>query len=372
MSRSVPALPRFKFAALPAPPLHSQLRARTLLARSRRRFKSAQIFELHQRHCRGATGGSRSQGSDSEHTWPRDLTYAVVLLLLTICEGRHACALSGLRPLSTRQDVLPDVTSGNMARKDFSMPESPGRDIAVKKLQRAWKSYWNRKVYRYFRDLIRFRERGDPALLLRSINPTEARYAEAAAGLHVRFRLGGDTFPPMVFYKIYTHRPVTDVCSFCPRDYAALSQRRGKRQPGTRKQSGGEEEDWYLRWENNGWRPVAERLLQPVDPVTVRTAAVRRPFHYSKLKRREDLEQLARRKKLEWFQQMYKSGREASDFGTDDSGPPGDDVSAAEGDSEDCDLLSWTTGLDFDTYQREWVTLATSSRQDSQETDGAV
>lgn len=78
-----------------------------------------------------------------------------------------------------------------------------------------------------------------------------------------------------VFYKIYTHRPVTDVCSFCPRDYAALAQRRRRKEPGTRKQSGAGEEDWYLRWENNGWRPVSERLLQPVDPVTARTAAVR-------------------------------------------------------------------------------------------------
>ena len=40
----------------------------------------------------------------------------------------------------------------------------------------------------------------------------------------------------------------------------------------------------------------------------------------------------------------YKSGREASDPGTNDSGSPGDDGSAVEGDSEDRDLLSWTTG----------------------------
>jgi len=53
------------------------------------------------------------------------------------------------------------------------------------------------------------RERGDPKELLRSINPGEAHIADAASGIHVRFRLGGTVFPPLVFYKIYTHRPVT-------------------------------------------------------------------------------------------------------------------------------------------------------------------
>jgi hypothetical protein len=88
-----------------------------------------------------------------------------------------------------------------------------------------------------------FRERGDPRELLKCINPREAQLADAASGIHVRFRLGGTVFPPLVFYKIFTHRPVTgeawiklknsskltsllsglstDICAFCPRDYAS-------------------------------------------------------------------------------------------------------------------------------------------------------
>jgi hypothetical protein len=42
--------------------------------------------------------------------------------------------------------------------------------------------------------------------------------------MHVRFRLGGATFPPLIFYKIYTHRPVTDMCAFSPRDYVAAGR----------------------------------------------------------------------------------------------------------------------------------------------------
>ena len=44
--------------------------------------------------------------------------------------------------------------------------------------------------------------------MLRAINPREAALLDAAAGAHVRFRLGGENFPPLVYYKIFTHRPI--------------------------------------------------------------------------------------------------------------------------------------------------------------------
>jgi len=83
------------------------------------------------------------------------------------------------------------------------------RDRAARVIQRAWLGFRNSRIFRYYRDLIHFRERGDPRELLKSINPREAQLADAASGIHVRFRLGGTVFPPLVFYKIYTHRPVT-------------------------------------------------------------------------------------------------------------------------------------------------------------------
>ncbi len=50
------------------------------------------------------------------------------------------------------------------------------------------------------------RERGDPREMMRAINPREAELMDPAAGIHVRFRLGGAFFPPLVFYKVFTHR----------------------------------------------------------------------------------------------------------------------------------------------------------------------
>ncbi|WIA42811.1 hypothetical protein OEZ86_008744 [Tetradesmus obliquus] len=92
---------------------------------------------------------------------------------------------------------------------------------AARAIQDAWRRFTNKRIFRYYKDLIRFREAGDPRAMLRCINACEAALVDAAAGLVVRFRLGGSSFPPLVFYKIFTHRPVTDIGAFGPRNYAA-------------------------------------------------------------------------------------------------------------------------------------------------------
>lgn len=72
------------------------------------------------------------------------------------------------------------------------------------------------------------REAADPRQLLRSINAPEASLVEPAAGLHIRFRLGGSSFPPILLYKVFTHRPVTGVLVALP---ALLQQARTSGRP---------------------------------------------------------------------------------------------------------------------------------------------
>ena len=67
--------------------------------------------------------------------------------------------------------------------------------------------------------MIDFKERGNPKELLRSINPREIALLDVASNVHVRFRLGGEKFPPTVYYKIFTHGSLCDVNSYAPRDY---------------------------------------------------------------------------------------------------------------------------------------------------------
>lgn len=93
------------------------------------------------------------------------------------------------------------------------------------------------------------------------------------SGLHLRFRLGGECFPPRLLYKIFTHRPVTDICSFCPRDYNSQQTSRIDNAASqapifTTTQIGfaglGEhsaQQGWYSREENNEWRPVDGKVL---------------------------------------------------------------------------------------------------------------
>ena len=72
--------------------------------------------------------------------------------------------------------------------------------------------------------------RGHPARLLKAINPTEAQLLDSAAKVHIRFRLGGETFPPTIYYKIYHTGKVVDLNSFAPRDYAQLHREQNEDQ----------------------------------------------------------------------------------------------------------------------------------------------
>jgi hypothetical protein len=62
---------------------------------------------------------------------------------------------------------------------------------------------------------------------------------------------------------------------------------------------------WYQRNENNGWRPVSDKVFnnEREDSVTQETTKAI-AFHYSKLKRRHELEKKKREKKLEWLRTM--------------------------------------------------------------------
>ena len=48
------------------------------------------------------------------------------------------------------------------------------------------------RIFKYYKELINFKEKGDPTQLLKSVNPGEAFILDAATKCHVRFRLGGD------------------------------------------------------------------------------------------------------------------------------------------------------------------------------------
>lgn len=206
--------------------------------------------------------------------------------------------------------------------------------IAAQMIQLCWRQYCNKRIYRYFRDLVTKNLKGAPYDLLRSIIPNESHLLDRASGVHVRFRLGGRIFPPKVYFKIYTHRPLCDVNSFAPRNYVSerppdplqLLNRSSTITPKPTKvqalrvgaryfgavvstTSINGTTDWYRRDENNDWRPIASHMFDNiVTPPWFREVAHSskpKPFHFSKLRREEDIKKARKKRRRQWMAKAY-------------------------------------------------------------------
>ena len=93
--------------------------------------------------------------------------------------------------------------------------------ISSKVIQRTWRRKSFRKVYHFYRDLIISATFADPKAILRAIEPNETAIFDGSMKAHVRLRLGGETFPPLILYKIYTFQSICDLACFAPRNYAS-------------------------------------------------------------------------------------------------------------------------------------------------------
>ncbi|GMI23914.1 hypothetical protein TrCOL_g7308 [Triparma columacea] len=212
-------------------------------------------------------------------------------------------------------------------------------DKAAKIIQDMWRGCSGVKIFKFYRDLINFRLSGDPRLLLKTINPGEASLFDAATKIHIRLRLGGSSFPPTLYYKIFSSGPMCDIGSFAPRDYTVssgvnldpsslhnksrLAQRDyprrfegsvtvGRREFGAEGFIGNEgTEGWYERVENNGWRAVTVKAQDELREDSVEIATAKRKsskFHFSKVLRKRDIEAERKKKKRDWLRRMYSVG----------------------------------------------------------------
>lgn len=340
------------------------------------------------------------------------------------------------------QDAMRTLVAQSRERERLAMPVySP--DEAATMIQLKWRSCSNRRIYFYFRELILFKLKGAPEDLLRSIVPEECNAMDKAAGVHVRFRLGGTVFPPRIFFKIFTHKAVCDVNAFAPRNYLVEKKpddfhNNNKKLRATKKDltahplnqtenirvgasyfgtiiqtSNDSGKGWYKRVENNPWRPISKNIVEELtmEPEEREKNHEKAPeaFHFSRLRRRQDLERRKKKKKRDWMRKAYllsasdpesfdaynnMKAREArlynngtqlppldqgSQFGSETDGPAhifegGSGSAIARDDpitpvyrddpkSEE-ELLRWSMALDFDDYANEWAALATSLPSD--------
>nr|XP_006815291.1 PREDICTED: uncharacterized protein C11orf65 homolog [Saccoglossus kowalevskii] len=260
--------------------------------------------------------------------------------------------------------------------------EPLGRMEAAVIIQRGWRRHIDVQVYKYYRDLINFRNRGDPAMMLRCVNPKETPLLDAASGVHVKFRLAGERFPPNIYYKIFTHRPIQDLCANSPKDYtrpeAKLKMMKDVHNKHDKRITN-VKVGWYQRMDNNGWRLVSDRLLQRIDsdPITWESSHRKINFHHDKLKRRQDVEKKRKRRKVDWMKKMYREGmlKAKSDDKETISlieGAAQGMVETIEAEGPDVieewevdELLDWTNALNFDDYLTAWKEVATSANSEA-------
>ncbi|KAL0051086.1 hypothetical protein WJX82_001599 [Trebouxia sp. C0006] len=184
---------------------------------------------------------------------------------------------------------------------------------AASRIQEAWRNRCRRKLYTFYRDLIRFREGSHPVDLLKCINPREASIIDAFSGVHLRFRFGGSSFPP-------TH-------SRTP--HGGIKKRLPDR--------------WFVDPEATARQQKAEAQQQW--------------FHYCPKVRRQEREAASKQRKRLWMSKIYREGSQA--IVHNGSVSPAD--MPDEEQDADIDLLQWSSALDFDNYTRSWSTLAVST-----------
>ncbi|KAH1185543.1 protein MFI [Mauremys mutica] len=244
---------------------------------------------------------------------------------------------------------------------------------AARVIQRCWKRCINVRVFRYYKELIGFRGVGDPHLLMKCIDPREAELLDAAAGVYVRFRLGGTKYPPSIYYKIFTHRPIVDMCANSPKDYSKPAYKQLVPEAIHGKIWKDDHSGWYKRVENNGWRLLSIRFWRTIDPVTDEDNTKEKEFHYSKLKRKQDIDRRRKRRKIEWMTKMYYAGSlrvktedpttailiQRSAEGIVNAVEKGGTDNVMEWEVDE--LLEWTNALNFEEYISQWKEIATSN-----------
>ncbi|XP_056220731.1 protein MFI isoform X1 [Seriola aureovittata] len=251
--------------------------------------------------------------------------------------------------------------------------QEPLQQIGARIIQKAWRRYVCREVFSYFKELISHCNQQDPQSILRAVNPREAELLDAAAGVFIRFRLGGITFPPNIYYKIFTHRPIADLCASSPKDYAQTGMKRpvSRWTNNSRLLVQQDRSRWYQRVENNSWRLFFSKVVPIGEPMEI-GANKKKDFHFSRLQRQQDVDSWRKRRKIEWLRHIYNEGHLQTNPVHRDMvtlvGNSAQEVIYTIEEKEDNEveeweldeLQAWITTLNFEEYMQEWKHLGCS------------
>ncbi|KAL3896710.1 MAG: hypothetical protein SGCHY_003899 [Lobulomycetales sp.] len=78
-------------------------------------------------------------------------------------------------------------------------------EAAIATIFLAWKSYQNKRIFQHLKSLIFLAEAGFTIDMLKKICPRELEYlSDPCCRGRLRFRFGGEAFPPGIYFKIFT------------------------------------------------------------------------------------------------------------------------------------------------------------------------
>lgn len=250
--------------------------------------------------------------------------------------------------------------------------------LASASIQGTWRRKSFRKIYSFYKKLIQQTEAANPRQVLRAIIPNEVGLFDSSNKIHVRFRLGGPCYPPILLYKIYTSRAVCDIGAFAPRVYADNQSTNSKKghqaqysalirvgkkyfKGNIRTESPANEmtSGWYCREENNYYRPVASKARNDlcrhlygnsfkenlfVYANKPRSASHERstPRWQSKINRKARI----KRKRLKWTDHACASNTNFSSQSNSSFARIIEDKDSVD------EMLEWSHELDFDDYLR--------------------
>lgn len=243
-------------------------------------------------------------------------------------------------------------------------------DRAARIIQCAWRRWVNKAPFKWCKNMLYHADKSDTAkTLLKFMSPRDANMIDSATGVKVRLRLGvhcdQDGEKLAIFYKLFTSRPVIDLCESSPRQYThAHTKQQTFIHTKNKTLMPLPKEEFYQRSENNDWRVVAWDALKSTAGVVAqsRLSQPRKDYHFSSSVRLENRHLKRKEKQRAWMSSLYmnrvKSQQEFESETLKFQESQRLDNSGSQKQDED-NLEEWAEKLNFDDYQNSWSQLIT-------------
>lgn len=241
---------------------------------------------------------------------------------------------------------------------------------SVQVIKNWYKRRVDRKMFNFLKQQIHIAEQLAGYKLLSLIQPGESYILRDKAMLCiVRLRLGcaidkAHSYPPLIYYKIYTRSNVQDINSYAPRDYVKTTQKQQQHQPNEKGHI------IYKRNDNNGWRLLNTALMNSFE---IKSKPIK--YNYNKQTRIADKQKQLKQNKINWLKKLYynnnnnvnKTYNNTTATTTNNvnicMAQLDNNINDSNDDSEVNELLNWSQELqliDYDNYHTQWNITGTS------------